>query len=155
LTAYKDKPLKAADKGEQTGEEVAEDVRKRFQPFLDYLKAILDEVKDVRVSNRLKESAACLVSDEAALGPHVELLMRRMGRSGEIPELKRVLELNPTHPAVEAVRAVFDKDPSDERLAKHCRILYDQAVIAEGARVKDPAVLARYINELLVKDAAS
>jgi molecular chaperone HtpG len=76
-----------------------------------------------------------------------------MGRGGEVPASQRILEVNPDHPAVEAVHKLFEKDATNDRVEKYCRLLYDQAVIAEGSRVKDPVALARRINELLVRDA--
>jgi molecular chaperone HtpG len=152
LTEYKGKRLKAADRGEAPGAAVDEETRKRFGPLLDFMKGALEEVKEVRLSSRLKESAACLVSDEWAPGPQVQRLMERLGRGGEVPATRRVLELNPAHPAVEAVRRRFAADPQDERLGRYCRLLYDQALIAEGSRVKDPLALARTVNDLLVKD---
>ncbi len=102
-----------------------------------------------------KESAACLVSDEYAMGAHLERVMQRIGRGHEIPEDKRILEVNPDHPAVAAVRQRFERDAQDPRLETYCRILYDEAVVAEGSRIKDPAAFARRINELLAKDAAT
>ena len=69
------------------------------------MKSKLGEIKEVRLSSRLKESAACLVNDEWAMSAHVERLMRRMGR--EVPASKRILELNPGHPAVAAVQELF------------------------------------------------
>jgi molecular chaperone HtpG len=155
LTEYKGKRLKAIDKGELPGATVEEETKKRYQPLLDFLKGKLgDEVKEVRLSARLKESAACLVSDEWAMGPQMARLMERMGRGGEVPPSQRVLELNPSHPAVEAVQKLHAKDANDVRLEKYGRLLYDEALIAEGSRVKDPAALARTVNELIAKDAA-
>jgi molecular chaperone HtpG len=156
LTEYKGKKLKAIDKGELPGAAVDEETKKRYQALLDWLKGKLgDDVKEVRLSARLKESAAVLVSDEWAMGPQMARLLERMGRGGEVPPSKRVLELNPAHPAVEAVQKVYAKDANDARLEKYGRLLYDQALIAEGSRVKDPAALARTVNELLVKDAGA
>jgi molecular chaperone HtpG len=154
LTEYKGKKLKAIDKGELPGAAVDEETKKRYQPLLDLLKGKLgDEVKEVRLSARLKESAAVLVSDEWAVGPQMARLMERMGRGGEVPESKRILELNPSHPAVEALEKLQARDANDTRLEKYGRLLYDEALIAEGSRVKDPAALARTVNELLVKDS--
>jgi molecular chaperone HtpG len=154
LTEYKGKKLKAIDKGEIPGAAVEEATQKRYQPLLDFLKGKLgDEVKEVRLSARLKESAACLVADEWAIGPQMARLMERMGRGGEVPPSKRVLELNPSHPAVEVLQRLHAGDAADARLEKYGRLLYDEALIAEGSHVKDPAALARTVNELLVKDA--
>jgi molecular chaperone HtpG len=155
LTEYKGKKLKAIDKGEIPGAAVEEGTKRRYQPLLDFLKGKLgDGVKEVRLSARLKESAACLVADEWAMGPQMARLMERMGRGGEVPPSKRVLELNPSHPAVEALQKLHARDATDARLEKYGRLLYDEAVIAEGSRVKDPAALARTVNELLVKDTS-
>jgi molecular chaperone HtpG len=155
LTEYKGKHLKAADRGEVQGEEVSEQKKKEYQPLLDFLKEKLADIKEARLSSRLKESASCLVADEWAMGAHMERLMQRMGRSVEMPASKRILEINPEHPAVAAMRKLFEKDKSDSRLEKYGRLLYEEAVLAEGSRLKDPAAFARVINELLVKDAGS
>ncbi len=154
LTEYKGKKLQAIDKGELAGEQVDEDKKKRFQPLLDFLKEKLPELKDVRLSRRLRDSAAVLVTEEGAMGPHMERLLQRFGRADEIPPSKKILEVNPDHPAVDAVEKLFTKDSKDPRLERYAVILCEQAVVAEGSRVKDPVAFARRINELLVKDAS-
>jgi molecular chaperone HtpG len=153
LTDYKEKKLKAADRGVLDGASVSEETKQAFQPLQDYLKKILADVKEVRLSNRLKESAACLVADEYAMGAHMERLMQRLGKGKELPESQRILELNPGHPAVQALRDLLAKDAADERLEKYGRLIYEQAVIAEGSKVKDPVAFAQRINELIAKDA--
>jgi molecular chaperone HtpG len=152
LTEYKGKPLKAADRGGLAAAEVAEETKRRFAPLLAFLKEKLPGVKEVRLTARLKESASCLVSDEGAMGPHMQRVLQRLGRGDEVPEAERVLELNPAHPAVGAVRKLFEQDPGDGRVLKYARLLHDQALIAEGGRVADPLALARTVNELLVRD---
>jgi molecular chaperone HtpG len=153
LTEFKGKKLKAVDKGEWEESGIDEEKKQRFKALLEFMKAKLAEVKEVRLSNRLKESAACLVADEWAMGAHMERLMHRLGRGGELPESKRILELNPDNPAIDAMQKLFAKDAKDTRLENYCRILYDQAVIAEGSRVKDPLTFLQRINELMAKDA--
>jgi molecular chaperone HtpG len=155
LTEYQKKKLKAIDKGEINGAEVDEIQKTRFGPLLNFIKEKVGELKEVRLTNRLKESAACLVADEWAAGAHMERLMQRLGRGGEMPAEKRILELNPAHPAVEALQKLYETNVHDPRIENYGRLLYDEAVIAEGSRVKDPAALARRINELLVKDAST
>ena len=127
---------------------------KQFQPLLDFFKEKLPELKDVRLSRRLRDSAAVLVAEQGAIGPHMERLLQRFGRADEIPPSKKILEINPDHPAVAAVEKLFTKDSRDPRLEKYAVILYEQAVVAEGSRVRDPIAFARRINELLVKDAS-
>ncbi len=108
----------------------------------------------MRLSGRLKESAACLVADGGAVTAHLERLMQQLGRGNDLGgAAKRVLELNGEHPAVVALRQLHEKSPQDPRIENYGRLLYDQAVIAEGSKVKDPLAFARRINELLVKDA--
>jgi molecular chaperone HtpG len=153
LTQFKEKKLKAVDKGELDTAAVDEEKKKRFQPLLDFMKEKLGDIKEVRLSNRLKESAACLVADEWAMSAHMERLMQRIGKAAELPPSKRILEVNPDHPVLDAVQKLFAANSSDARLEKYCRLLYDQAVIAEGSRVKDPAAFIKRINELLVNDA--
>ena len=87
------------------------------------------------------------------MSAHLERLMQRMGRPTRSPAGRRILELNAEHPAVVAPAQAVREDPEDPRVEGYARLLYDQAVIAEGSKVKDPAAFARRINELLVKDA--
>src|SRR5262249_24948640 len=131
LGEYKGKPLHAADRGELKTGEIDEAQKGEFKALLDFLKAKGPEGKDVRLSNRLKESAACLVADEGAMGAHMERLMRRMGRGDEVPAEKKILEVNPDNAAVRAVQKLLAKDANDARLEAYSRLLYEEAVIAE------------------------
>jgi molecular chaperone HtpG len=153
LVEFKGKKLKAVDKGEVNAADLDEVKKKEFQALLDYMKGKLTEIKDVRLSNRLKESAVCLVVDEGEMGAHMERLMARLGRDKDFPASKKILEVNPDHPAMQAIHKLHGKDASDARLEGYCRVLYDQAVIAEGSKVRDPLAFARYINELMARDA--
>ena len=83
------------------------------------------------------------------MGAHLERLLQRMGRSDEIPNTKRILELNPEHPAVQSLRTIAEKNPADARVESYGRLLYDQAVIAEGSKIADPAGFAKRVNELI------
>ena len=157
LHSYKDKPLKAADRGDVKADDETDaqkQTAEQVKPLLAVLKEKLGgDVADVRLSRRLKESAAVLVADEGAMSAHMERLMARMGRSGEVPPSKRVLELNPDHPAVQALRALHEKDAADPRVENMGRLLHDQAVIAEGSRVADPAAFAKRLNDLIARAA--
>jgi molecular chaperone HtpG len=151
LTEYKGKTFKGADRGSLESEKP--EGQEKFQNLLDFLKTKLPEVSDVRLSARLEESAACLVAGEGELSAHMERLLRQMGRGDELDTPRRVLEVNGKHPVVQALLKVWEKEPGDARLETYARLLYDQAVLAEGSKVKDPAALARRINDLLLKDA--
>ena len=152
LHTYKGKSLKAADRADTAaGDSVSEELKQRFSSLLLLLKQKLPEVADIRLTTRLTESAACLVSDGAAMSAHLERLMERMGR--EAGAQKRVLELNPTNPAIEALFKLHIKDSGDPRIEGYARLLYEQAVIAEGSPIPDPVAFARRVNELIARDA--
>jgi molecular chaperone HtpG len=110
-----------------------------------------DEVKDVRLSSRLTESPACLVGDAGDLSPQMQELLRRAGQ--DVPKVKRVLELNPTHPIVTTLRQVHAVDANDARLALYAELLYGQAVLAEGGTLPDPAAFSRRLTELMLQAA--
>jgi molecular chaperone HtpG len=152
LGEYKGKRLVAADRGEAAGAgEVPEGTKEKFAALVKVLKEKLPEVAEVRLTNRLTESATCLVA--AAHGPsaHMERIMERMGRAAG--DTKRVLELNPNHPTVEAIRRLQETHAEDARLNLYARLLYEQAVIAEGSKVSDPVAFAKRVNDLITRDA--
>jgi molecular chaperone HtpG len=157
LGKYKDKELKAVDRDEpeESKEEAAKktEMQGQFQKLFDNLKSKLPEVSDIRLSSRLKDSAACLVAGAGSMSAHLERLMQRMGRTEEMEPSRRILELNGEHPAVRALQQLHDKDAQDPRVESYARLLYDQAVIAEGSRIKDPTAFSQRINELLVQSA--
>jgi molecular chaperone HtpG len=150
LREYKGKALKPVDRAETDvpADEPGADAD-RYKGLLAALKAKLPEVSDVRLSRRLKDSASVLVADRDAMTAHYERLMQRLGRVEE--ESKRVLELNPAHPAVSGVQALYERDPADPRVESYGRLLYEQAVIAEGSKLKDPAGFARRVNDLMAR----
>jgi molecular chaperone HtpG len=152
LGKYRDRPFKAVDEGTLQAEEVKPD--EQFQKLIDHLKGKLAEVSDIKLSSRLRESAACLVAGEGGMTAHRERLLHRMGRGADLGEQKRILELNAEHPAVKALKGLYEESPDDARVEEYARLLHDQAVIAEGSRIKDPAAFARRINDLLVQGAA-
>ena len=127
--------------------------KEKFASLLAALKEKLPEVSEVRLTNRLTESAACLVAGAYGMSAHMERLMERMGR--DTGGAKRALELNPAHAAVEAVRQLHSKDAGDSRLDTYARLLYEQAVIAEGSKVSDPVAFAKRVNDLIARDAQS
>jgi molecular chaperone HtpG len=151
LSEYKGKRLKAADKGEVEAEQTDEQKQKaeQFKPLLETLKQKLSEVKDVRLSHRLKESAACLVADEYGPTAHMERLMHRLGQAESPMAFKRILELNPDHPAVQKMRQLLEANEDDPKIENYARLLLDEATIAEGSTIKDPAAFAKRVNDLI------
>src|SRR6185369_16878021 len=121
LAEYKEKKLQAADRGQVEKKEDA-----KFEGLLKVLGAKLPQVKEVRLSGRLKESAAVLVADDFGVSANMERILRRAGRGAELPDAKRILELNSEHPAVTALLGLFEKSPADERIDSFGRLLYEQ-----------------------------
>jgi molecular chaperone HtpG len=156
LHEYKGKRLKAVDRSDARASEVDASKQEQFTPLLETLKSKLgDEVRDVRLSSRLKDSAAVLVAEEGAIGAHLERLLQRMGRGEELPPARRTLELNPDHPAVLALRKLRQESADDPRVEAYGRLLYEQALVAEGSRIKDPSGFARRVNDLIAKVAGA
>ncbi|QHI70543.1 molecular chaperone HtpG [Tichowtungia aerotolerans] len=150
LHEYKGKKFKAANKGDAGDDKELKEEKKKFEGFLGFVKDKLSGVKEVRLSTRLKESPACLVGDEYSMSPHIEAMMRRMGQP--VPETERVLELNPTHPAVQAVQAMYEADKDDAKLGESVELLRDLAHVAEGSKVDNPAAFASRIADLMARD---
>lgn len=153
LHEYKGKKLQAADRGELKADdaEIAAETREKFASLLGAIKEKITEVSDVRLSQRLTESASCLVADAGAMTAHMERLMQRMGQNAT--GAKRVLELNPKNPAVEAARELHSKNAGDERVASYARLFYEQALLAEGSKLTNPAAFAKRLNDLIARDA--
>ncbi|MFO0965026.1 MAG: molecular chaperone HtpG [Gemmataceae bacterium] len=152
LHEYKGKKLRAVDRGDIEQDQVPEEQKKRFQPLLDFFQREIDEIKEARLTRRLKESPVCLVSEEGAMSPAMERLLARMQRDQAMAPSKRILELNPEHPVVQSLERMLEKNKDDSRLPAYCLLLFDEALIAEGSKVKDPLAFARRVNELLLKD---
>jgi molecular chaperone HtpG len=150
LHEYKGKKFKAANKGDAGDDEALKDEKEKFEGFLGFVKEKLSGVKEVRLSTRLKESPACLVGDEYSMSPHIEAMMRRMGQP--VPEMERVLELNPAHPAVQAVQAMYEADKDDAKLGGSVELLRDLAHVAEGSKVDNPASFASRVADLMARD---
>jgi molecular chaperone HtpG len=149
LGTYRGKRLQPVDRGEipdTSTEPIAE--AESYRSLLEFLKAKFeDEVSDVRLSKRLTESAAVLVADAGAMTAHMERLLQRMGRTVEAK--RRVLELNPLHAAVVALRDRHAANPHDPLVDVHAQLLLDQALVAEGSKLRDPAGFAKRINTFL------
>jgi molecular chaperone HtpG len=152
LGEYKGKRLQAADRAEPAAADgVPADVKEKFAGLLAAVKEKLPEVADVRLTKRLTESAAVLVAETHGPSAHMERLMQRMGRG--TGSAKRVLELNPDNPAVGALRELHSRTPADPRVEAYARLLFDQAVIAEGSKVADPSALSKRLSDLIARDA--
>ncbi len=134
-----DKLGSAEDKAKQ------EEAAKAAEPLVATLKTALgDRVKDVRVSNRLVDSAACLVLDEYEMSMHMQRLMKSLGQ--DAPVSKPVLEINPGHALLRRIETLQD-DPA--RVADYAELLLEQATLAEAGALDDPAAFIARVNRLL------
>ncbi len=146
FTEFEGKNLKSIAKGDledlDTKEEKKEKEKtaKGFKKTLKEMQTILEnQVKEVKVSNRLSESPSCLVADENEMGGNMERIMASLGQ--DVPETKPILEINPTHPLVEKLKTKVDEDV--------VKVLFDQAVLAEGGQLKEPAEFVKRMNKLI------
>jgi molecular chaperone HtpG len=119
----------------------AEEAAEAFKPTLEKLKeALKDRAKDVRVTTRLVDSPACIVVEEGDMSAHLARMLKQAGQ--QAPESRPILEVNPDHALVKRL----DGDPRFEDLAQ---ILFDQALLAEGGHLEDPAAYVQRVTKLL------
>jgi molecular chaperone HtpG len=109
-----------------------------------------DHLEEARVSRRLTDSPVCLVVPEGGLQPWIERVLRA-SQGDAVPRQKRILEVNPDHPLIRNLQALHEKDPTGGPLDEHIDLLFDQALLAEGSPVEDPAASARRLAELLTR----
>ena len=127
----------------------AEAAADELRPLLERLRPLLAErAKDVRITHRLTDSPACLVSDKGDMSGHLERLLRQAGQ--QVPQRKPILELNPKHPLVRQLVGSNGQAPNDAQLADWAALLFDQALLAEGGQLTDAAGFVRRLNAMLV-----
>jgi molecular chaperone HtpG len=160
VSEFDGKPLQSVAKGEvdlDAGEEKSEAEReeqeKEFAALLTWLKETLGEhVKEVRLSTRLTESPACLITDAFGITPALARIYRASGQ--DVPVGKRILELNPNHPLVTGLRQAHKKADDDAALAvvaETAELLYGTALLAEGGALEDPARFAELLADRLAR----
>jgi molecular chaperone HtpG len=152
---FKGKKFKSVIKGDVTLDKSEKDekekARKKYAKLLDLIRDLLDnDVKEVRLSGRLKDSACCLVADEGEMDPQMEKLLRSMGQ--DVPKRKRILEINPSHPIFESMNKIFEEDRRNKILEEYTELLYDQALLLEGSKPRDSAAFAKAIAKLMVEN---
>ena len=107
-------------------------------------RALGGQTREVRVTHRLTDSPACLVADQHGMGNNLERLLKAAGQ--KVPDSKPVLEINPAHPLVQRLKA----EAAGTRFDDWSRILFDQALLAEGGQLEDPGTFVKRINSLLL-----
>jgi molecular chaperone HtpG len=149
LYEFEGHPLQSVAKGgvdlsklqDEDEKKAAEETATAFKPVLDRLKeALKDRAKDVRASTRLVDSPACIVADEGDMSAHLARMLKQAGQ--QAPNAKPILEVNPGHALVKKLEA-------SERFDDLANILFDQALLAEGGVLEDPAAYVRRVNALL------
>ncbi len=151
--SYKEKPFKNILKGDinidKESSENKDKAEKEYKDLLTYIKNTLrKEVEDVKFSNRLKDSPCCLVVGEFAPDPQTEKILKSIGQ--EIPEFKKTLELNPSHKLIEKMNNLY-KNKEFDKLNEYINLLYDQALILEGEKPKNPSEFVKKFSKLLAE----
>ena len=154
LATFDDKPLQSVAKGDLdlgglAGNEAEakqqEETSETFKPVVERIrKALGDKAQDVRLTHRLVDSPACLVTEQDGISANLERVLRAAGQA--VPNLPLVLEINPGHPIVTRLKDEND----DARFKDWSHILFDQAMLAEGGRLDDPAGFVTRLNALML-----
>lgn len=157
LQNYDEKAFQDVTKGQLDLEETAseeekkeqEEAAKELEGLVDRLKTSLgDKVADVRITNRLTDSPACLVLGEQDMGLQMRQIMEAAGQA--VPDTKPTFEVNPEHPLIEKL----DKEADEDRFGDLASVLFDQAGLAAGAQLDDPASYVARLNKLLLELSA-
>ena len=152
LTEFDGKPLASVAKGDLDLGKLADEDKKEQEKEAGEHKELVekigkslgDQVKQVRVTFRLTSSPACLVADEHGMSANLERMLKAAGQ--KVPGSKPILEINPHHPLVQRLKYETD----EARFGDWSRILFDQALLAEGGQLDDPASFVRRLNELML-----
>jgi len=154
LTEFDGKELVSVAKGgldlgkleDEAEKKEHEETETQYKELVEKMKtALADKAKDVRVTFRLTDSPACLVADEHELSANLVRMLKAAGQNA--PESKPILEINPNHPLVTRLKY---EDADGARFGDWSHILFDQAMLAEGGSLADPASFVKRLNEMLL-----
>jgi len=151
IPKYKEFDLKAVNRS-SAGDELKDDSdktkEKEVKPLIKKIKKVLgDRVKDVKMSNRLSDSPSCLVADENDPTSQMQEIMKAMGQSGGMPDIKPILEINPDHEIVTKLTDMRKSKSFDDVTF----LLYEQALLQEGVKLENPAGFVKRLNSVLAK----
>ena len=153
LTEFAGKKLQSIAKGDldlgalesETEKEIQKSTEAEYKLLIDKIKITLgDAVKEVRVTHRLTDSPACLVSDKHDISGNLERILKAAGQNA--PNVKPILEINPSHKLVAKLNAEID----DTKFSDWAYLVFDQALLAEGGQLPDPAAFVKRMNSLIV-----
>jgi molecular chaperone HtpG len=154
FTEFDGKKLQSVAKGDLDLGELDSDIDKEEQKKVEEKSASIvkqlkeelgDKVEDVRVSHRLTSSPSCLILSEQDMALYMQQMMKQAGH--EMPSSKPVLEINPAHPLLERMTAETD----DDKFKEWASVLFDQALLAEGGQLEDPAGFVHKLNSLMLQ----
>jgi len=159
LTEFEGKSLQSVAKGDVNLDDIVtespqekeeqkkkeEQFKTEFDTVIKEVKTVLgDQVKDVRISHRLTTSPSCLVADQNDMGIQLQRLLKAAGQ--QVPDSKPIFELNPEHQLVLKLK----KESNTEKFKEWTQLLFEQAILAEGGQLKDPAAFVARVNKLLI-----
>jgi len=151
LDEYDGKSLVSLNKSdtENISDEV-KDIKEKNSGLLDRMKEILDDkVDEIFISDKLKSSAVCLVTDSSGISLHTEELLKKMQ---DMPmQSKKILEINPNHKVFEILQDAYEKDESSQLIEEYTELLLNQALIMEGLEIENPKKFANQISKLMTK----
>jgi molecular chaperone HtpG len=155
LTEFDGKKLVNAAKGDLDLGDLSKEEKKhqdeakgQYEKFMkDLGEKMAETIKEVRVTTRLDESPCCLVADEHDLGANMERILKMSNQ--KVPESKRILEINPDHPIIQRLNALYEADPVNPGLPDWYGVLVDQALLAEGSEIRNPAEYVKKVNGFL------
>jgi molecular chaperone HtpG len=150
LNEFEGKPLASIARGDldlgsldDAEEKAHQEQSKALEPLVEKMKAVLkDRAKDVRLTSRLTDSPSCLVADENQMSGYLQRMLKAAGQ--QTPEAQPILEINPNHALIERL------DTTQPYFDDWCHLLFDQALLAEGGTLSDPADYVKRVNNLLL-----
>jgi molecular chaperone HtpG len=152
LREFDQKSFRSAEKGDLDLSEIDEKKKDIYSALFDYIKSSLEEkIKEVKPSTHLKDSLACLSGDQYDMSAFMEKILRANGQ--EVPQTKRVLELNIDHPLLSKIRDLYEKNSESPVLKDYSNLLYDLAVISEGGKLDNPSRFSKMIGDLLISSS--
>ena len=156
LNEYDSKKFQSVNQGnldllDKEEEKKIEELNNQKKPMLDALKeALKDEVKDVVISKRLTDSAVCLVSEDG-VSFEMEKVLSQMPNANKDVKATKILELNPNHELFNAIENIYLNNPNE--LTNYASLLYNQALLVEGFKIKDPIDFSKKMCELIIKSS--
>ena len=150
IPKYKDYELKSVNKSDSVQDLDESDNKKKekFKPLANRIKNILkDQVKEVNISSRLMDSPSCIVIDGSDPSIQMQEIMKRMGNTSAMPEVKPILEINPNHKII----SKMNKMGKTNKFKDTCHLLFEQALLVEGIDLSDPSEFVSRLNSALEK----